>query len=104
MKKGLNRPLMREILDKMDECELRLNELLIDSATDESETYSPIKATPQESIDEVVHLSKTREGTMRSILFAPKRVIDKTNDMIKKLGSKVVFRKTGKAKWTQKSR
>ena len=36
LKTGLNRPLMREILDKLDESEGRLSELLIDSATDES--------------------------------------------------------------------
>ena len=58
LKTGLNRPLMREILDKLDECEGRLSELLIDSATDESEANSPIKATPQEDNDEVVYPSK----------------------------------------------
>ena len=61
LKTGLNRPLMREI----DECEGRLSELLIDSATDESEANSPIKATPQEDNDEVVYPSKTRKRTMR---------------------------------------
>ena len=65
LKTGLNRPLMREILDKLDECEGRLSKLLIDSATDESEANSPIKATPQEGNDEVVYLSKTRKRTMR---------------------------------------
>ena len=34
LKTGLNRPLMREILDKLKECEMRLSELKIDSATD----------------------------------------------------------------------
>ena len=34
LKTGLNRPLMREILDKLDEFEGRLSEFLIDSATD----------------------------------------------------------------------
>ena len=43
LKTGLNRPLMREVLDKLDECEGRLSELLIDSATDESEANSPIR-------------------------------------------------------------
>ena len=47
LKIGLNRPLMREVLDKLHECEGRLSELLIDSATDESEVNSPIKMTPQ---------------------------------------------------------
>ena len=47
LKTGLNQPLMREVLDKLDECEGRLSELLIDSATDESEANSPIKMTPQ---------------------------------------------------------
>ena len=36
LKLVLNRPLMLEVLDKLDECEGRLSELLIDSATDES--------------------------------------------------------------------
>ena len=49
LKIGLNRPLMREVLDKLDECEGRLSELLIDSATDESESNSAIKMTPQEA-------------------------------------------------------
>ena len=40
--------LMREVLDKLDECEGRLSELLIDSATGESEANSPIKMTLQE--------------------------------------------------------
>ena len=48
LKVGLNRPLMREGLDKLDKCEGRLSELFIDSATDESEANSPIKMTPQE--------------------------------------------------------
>ena len=71
-KKGLNRPLMPKVLDKLDECEKRLSELLIDSASDESETKFPIKTTPQEGKEEVVYLSRTRKGTMRS-----KMVIDK---------------------------
>ena len=45
LKTGLNRPLMREILDKLDWCEGRLSKLLIDLATDEREVNSPIKAT-----------------------------------------------------------
>ena len=45
---GFNRPLMREFLDKLDEFERRLSEMLIDSATDESEANSPIKMTPHE--------------------------------------------------------
>ena len=32
LKTGLNRPLMREVLDKLDECEGRLGEILINSA------------------------------------------------------------------------
>ena len=48
LKTGLNRPLMREVLDKLEECEGRLCELLIDSVTDESEANSPIKMTPQD--------------------------------------------------------
>ena len=39
---------MREFLDKLDEFERRLSEMLIDSATDESEANSPIKMTPHE--------------------------------------------------------
>ena len=91
LRTGLNRPLMREILDTLDECEGRLSELLIDSANDENEASSSIKATPQEDKDEVVYLSRTRKGTMRS-----KMVIDKINDMKIKLGSKATLRKTGK--------
>ena len=93
LKLGLNRPLMREVLDKLDKCEGRLSELLIDSATDESEANSPIKMTPREDKGEVVYLSTTRKGTMRS-----KLVIDKTNEMKIKLGSKVTLRKAGKIK------
>ena len=89
----LNRPLMREVLDKLDECEGRLSELLIDSATDESEANSPIKMTPQDDQGEVVYLSRTRRGTMRS-----KLVIDKINEMKMKLGSKVMPRRVGKTK------
>ena len=76
LKTGLNRPLMREVLDKLDECEGRLSELLIDSSTDEIEANSPIKMTPQDDKGEVVYLSRTRRGTMRS-----KLVIDKINAM-----------------------
>ena len=66
LKLGLNRPLMREVFDKLDECEGRLSELLIDSGTDESEANSPIKMTPQEDKAEVVCQSRTRKGSMRS--------------------------------------
>ena len=93
LKTGLNRPLMREVLDKLDECEGRLSELLIDSATDESEANSPIKMTPQDDKGEVVYLSRTRKGTMRS-----KLVIDKINEMKMKLGSRVMQRRVGKTK------
>ena len=92
LRTGLNRPLMREILDKLDKCEGRLSELLIDSATDESEANFPKKATPKENNNEVVYQLRTRKGTMRS-----KMVIDKINEMKMKLGSKVTQRKTGKA-------
>ena len=84
---------MREVLDKLDQCEGRLSELLIDSATDESEVNSPIKMTPQEDKGEVVYLSRTRRRTMRSNL-----VIDKINEMKMKLGSKVIPRSAGKTK------
>ena len=90
---GLNRPLMREVLNKLDECEGRLSELLIDSATDESEANSPIKMTPQEDKEEEVYLSRTQKGTMRS-----KMVIARINEMKIKLGSKVTLRKAGKSK------
>ena len=93
LKVGPNRPLMREVHDKLDECEGRVSELLIDSATDESEANSPIKMTPQEDKGEVVYLSRTRKGTMQS-----KLVIDKINQMKMKLGSRVVLRKAGKNK------
>ena len=84
---------MREVHDKLDECEGRLSELLLDSATDESEANSPIKMTPQENKVEVVYLSRTRKGTMRS-----KLVIDRINEMKIKLGSMVTLRKAGKTK------
>ena len=93
LKTGLNQPLMREVLDKLDECEGRLSELLIDSATDESEANSPIKMTPQDDKGEVVYLSRTRRGTMRS-----KLVIDKINAMKMRLGSRVIPRRVGKTK------
>ena len=94
LKTSLNRPLLREILDKLDECEGRIGEVLIDSASDENETNSPIRATQKESNEEMIYLSKTRKGTMRS-----KMVIDKINDMKMKLGSKVTLRKIGEKKW-----
>ena len=84
---------MREFHDKLDECDGRLSELLLDSATDESEANSPIKMTPQEDKGEGVYMSRTRKGTMRSQL-----VIDKINEMKMKLGSRVTLRKTGKTK------
>ena len=93
LKLGLNRPLIREVLDKFDECEGRLSESLIDSATDESETNSPIKMRPQEDKGEVVYLFRTRKRMMRS-----KMVIDRFNQMKMKLGSKVTLMKTGKTK------
>ena len=90
LKLGLNRPLMREVLDSTRG---RLSELVIDSATEESEANSPIKMTPQEDKGEVVYLSRTRKATMRSQM-----VIDRVNEMKMKLGSKVTLRKTGKIK------
>ena len=66
---------------------------MIDSATEESEANSPIKMTTQEDKGEVVYLSRTRKGTMRS-----KLVIDKINEMKMKLGSKVIPRRAGKTK------
>ena len=93
LKVGLNQPLMREVLDKLDEWEGRMSELLIDSATDESEANSPIKMTPQYDKGEVVFLSRTRKGSMRS-----KLVIDKINEMKMKIGSKVIPRRVGKKK------
>ena len=93
LKTGLNRALMREILDNLDECVGRVSELFFDSTTYESEVISPIKPTQQEGSNEVVYLPRTRKGTLRS-----KTVIDKINDMNKKLVSKVTLRKIGKAK------
>ena len=49
LKACLNRLLMREILDKLDECEGKISELLTDSASDESDTNSPINMTHQEN-------------------------------------------------------
>ena len=66
---------------------------MIDSATGESEANSPIKMTPQEDKGEVVYLSRTRKGTMRS-----KKVSDRINEKKMKLSSKGTSRKTGKTK------
>ena len=93
LKIGLNRPLMREVLDKLKECEKRMSELLIDLATDEREANSSIRTTPQEDMEEVVYLSRTRKGTMRS-----KMMIDKINEMKMILGGKVKLRNAGKTK------
>ena len=93
LKVGLNRPLMQEVHDKLEECEEKLSKLLIDSATDESKANSPIKMTPLEDKGEIVYLSRTRKGTLRS-----KLVIDKINEMKMKLGSKVIPRRAGKTK------
>ena len=82
LKLGLNRPLMREVLDKLDECEGRLSEFVIVSSSDESEANSPIKMTPQEEKGEVLYLSRTRKGLMRSNM-----AIDRINEMKMKLGS-----------------
>ena len=70
-----------------------MSELLIDSATDESEANSPIKMTPQEDNGKVVYLSRTRKGTIRS-----KIVIDRINEKKMNLGSKVTLRKAEKTK------
>ena len=75
LKIGLNRPLMREVLDKLNEFEGRLSKLLIDSATEESEANSSINMTPQEDKEEVVYLSRNQKGTMQS-----KMVIDRINE------------------------
>ena len=97
LKTGLNQPLMREVLDKLDDCEGRLSELLIDSATDESEANSPIQMTPQDDKGEVVYLSRTRRGTMRS-----KLVIEKIIEMRRvgktKLDSEISMKAVNSAK------
>ena len=74
LKIGLSRPLLLEVHDKLDECEWRMSELLIDSTVDESDANSRMKMTLQEDKEEVVYLSRTRRGTMRS-----KMVIDRIN-------------------------
>ena len=51
-----------EIFDQLDKCEKRWSFLLMDSATDESATNSPIKMTYQESNKKTVYLSRTRKG------------------------------------------
>ena len=71
----------------------RRSELLIYSATDESEANSPIKMTTQEDKREVVYLSRTRKGTMRS-----KLVIDKINEMKMKFGQQGDIEEGGKDK------
>ena len=60
---------------------------------DESEAICPIKMKTLENKEEVVYLSRTREGTIRS-----KMVIDRLNELKMKLGSKVTLRKAGKTK------
>ena len=93
LKLGLKRPLMQEVLDnKLDAYEGKLSELVIDSATGERQANSPNKMTPQEDKGEVVYLSRTQKGTMRS-----KKVIDMINEMEMKLGRNVTLRKAGKA-------
>ena len=90
---------MRDVLDKLDECDGRLRKFLIDSATAEIEANSPIKATPQEGSDDEVYLSRTRKETIRSEML-----IDRIDDMKMKLGSKVTMRKTRKVKVDSKFR
>ena len=94
LKTGLNRSLMRKIFDKwVDTHEGRRSELLIDLATDKKEANSPNKVAQQERSEEVVYMSRSWRGTMRS-----KTVIDKINDMKMKMENKVTLRKTGKTK------
>ena len=93
LKKGLDRSLMQKIFDSLEKCEGRMSEVLIDSATDESETKSPIIMTRQGRNDEKVCLSGTRKPMIRS-----KLVIEKMKEMKTKLGSKVIIRKSGKTK------
>ena len=93
LKRGLNRPLMRKIFDKLDEWEGRISNLLFGSATDENEAKFPIKMMQKGSNEEVVYLSRNRKETMRS-----KMVIDKISDMKMNLGNKVTLRKTEKTK------
>ena len=59
LKTGLIRPLLHEILDKFGDCERRMGDLFIDSASDENVTNFPIETTYQEKSDEVVYLSRT---------------------------------------------
>ena len=54
LKTGLNRPLMREFLDKLDKCNGRMSNFLINLTTDENEPNSPIKMTHQESNEGVM--------------------------------------------------
>ena len=49
--------------------------------------------TPQEDKGEVVYLSRTQKGLIRSEFF-----LDKINEIKMKLGSKVILRKAGKRK------
>ena len=66
IKMGLNRPLMHEILEKLDDCEGRLSELFLVSATEEKEINCPIKPAYQENSDEIVYLSGKGKGSLRS--------------------------------------
>ena len=87
LKTGLNRPLMWEILDKLDECNGRMSKTPINLATDENEPNSPIKMTHQKSNEGVMYQSRNRKGTMRSEI-----VIEKISNMKMKLDSKVTLR------------
>ena len=49
--------------------------------------------TPQEDKEEVIYLSRTRKGMIRS-----KMAIDRNNEMKMKIGSKVTLKKAGKTK------
>ena len=55
LKTGLKR--MQEILDKLDNSEVRMSELLFHSATDERQAKSPNKMTHQKN--KAVYLSRT---------------------------------------------
>ena len=81
---------MHEILEKLDDCERRLSELLIESATNDSEANSPIKPVYPENSDEIVYMSRTRKGTILS-----KMVIERINDMQIEFGNKLRERTAG---------
>ena len=82
LKTGLDRPLMREVLDKFDECEGRLSELLIDSATDESEA-NKINEMKMKSGSKVMprRVGKTKVDLVKAVNSAKRKRVEEVMDL-----------------------